>query len=155
MNIAKEVVNKLRSKHYTFSTAESVTGGKLISMITEVPGASKILEQSYVVYSNDAKISVLGVDKTTIDRFGVVSEEVALEMAQHLKAITKADVVITTTGEAGPVKNEIDIALGTVCFGLIIADKKQSFTQIFSGERTEIIESAVNFILQLLLDQLD
>ena len=146
------VVYLLKEKKLTISTAESVTGGKIISQIIEIPGASKITKQSYVVYSNDAKIKVLGIDPDLIDKNGVVSEQIAIEMAQKLKLITGSDIIITTTGEAGPITNEIDIPIGTVCFGLIVNNEIISFTKKFNGDRFEIINQSVTFILNKLYD---
>lgn len=136
------------------STAESVTGGKIISTLIEVPGASNITEQSYVVYSNEAKHQVLGVDNDIIDAFGVVSEEVAIEMARKLKSMTKADIIVTTTGEAGPIPSESGIVVGTVCFGLIIDDREYVNRKIFAGDRIGIMENAVAYILNDLLYKL-
>lgn len=146
-----EVFELLKERKLKISTAESITGGKIISYLIEVSGASKIIEQSYVLYSKKAKIDVLGVENKIIDDFGVVSQEVALEMARNLKVISKADIAISTTGEAGPTLNEEDVAKGTVCFALVYKDKEFTFKKIFSGERMEIIQASVNFILSEVL----
>ncbi len=155
MNINKLVVEKLKQKKFKISTAESVTGGKIISYLIEVPGASNVIEQSYIVYSNKAKEEVLGVDKLTIEKYGVVSVEVALEMAKKTQAISSANVVIATTGEAGPSQYDKDIEIGTVCFGVIINSEEISYKKIFTGERNEIIEKALfeslNYIYSKLL----
>ena len=148
--INEKVVNLLKSNKLSISTAESVTGGKIISQIIEIPGASNITEESYVVYSNNAKIKVLGVDKSCIDKNGVVSEQLALEMAEKLKSITGSDIAISTTGEAGPITNELNISIGTVCFGLIIGKDKYTFTKKFTGDRISIINQSVTFILNQL-----
>ncbi len=150
MLIYRKLVALLAEKNLKMSTAESVSGGKIISSIIEIPGASNITEQSYIVYSNDAKIKVLGLKKETIDTYGVVSEEVALEMARNLKKISNSNIAISTTGEAGPILNDLNIAQGTVCFGLIIDDKEYTYTKVFLGDRLDVIESSVIFILDTL-----
>lgn len=154
MELNKQIVEILLKLKYTISTAESVTGGKLISTLIEVPGASKITEQSFIVYSDAAKMKSLGLDRSLIDRFGVVSEEVALEMARRTKAITRSNVVISTTGEAGPIVNEQGITVGTICYGLIIDDIEYVSTKTFNGDRIYIINSVVMHILNDLLMKL-
>jgi len=84
----------------------------------------------------------------------VVSEEVALEMARRTKDITDSNVVISTTGEAGPIVNEQDIVTGTICFGLIINDEEYTSKKKFAGSRLNIIDSAVTYILKDLLMKL-
>ncbi|XMB71804.1 CinA family protein [Mycoplasmatota bacterium WC30] len=147
MKTSKLLVDLLKEKGLKISTAESITGGKIISSIIEIPGASNITEQSYIVYSNQAKVNVLGVNKELLDAFGVVSEEVALEMARRTKELTQADIVISTTGEAGPNVNDQDIIVGTVCFGLIIDNKEFTHKRVLAGDRIGIIDNATTYIL--------
>ncbi|MCK5732354.1 MAG: CinA family protein [Tenericutes bacterium] len=154
MKINNQIVEILKKKEYKISTAESITGGALISKIIEVPGASNITEQSYIVYSNQAKVKVLGVDMKLIEVFGVVSEEVALDMARKTKILTNSDIVISITGEAGPNLDNESIAIGTVCFGLIVADEEYTYKQIFTGDRVGIINNSVSYILNNLLYKL-
>jgi len=147
MKINEKLMIVLMGKKLKLSAAESVTGGKLISSLIEVPGASKVIDRSFIVYSDNAKTELLGIDPKLIEAFGAVSEEVALEMARKVKAMTNADIVISTTGEAGPNANETDIQIGTVCFGLIIDGQEQVFKKMFAGDRLGIIDNAVIFIL--------
>ena len=119
----------------------------MVSSLIEIPGASKVDDQGYVVYSDSAKYDVLQVDTNLIKGFGVVSEEVALAMARGAKERSKANVVISTTGEAGPNPNEESIVVGTVCFGVIIDDLEFTTTKNFAGDRLGIIENAVTYIL--------
>jgi PncC family amidohydrolase len=149
-----ELVELLKKKGLTISTAESVTGGKLISAIIDIPGASNITEQSYIVYSNRAKVEVLGVRPETIDRFGVVSEEVAIEMARNLKRLTKSNVVVSTTGEAGPSLGSEGVQVGTVCIGIIIDSKEYIYKKFFTEDRIGIIDNAVTFIVNELIFKL-
>jgi len=154
MKINEKIVSILKEKNKKICTVESVTGGKIISFLIEVPGASKVIDRSFVVYSDKAKIDVLGIDPKLIKAFGVVSEEVALEMARKTKQISDADIVISSTGEAGPNSNVTEITIGTVCFGLIIDNQEFVFRKIFAGDRIGIIENAVIFILNDLLYRL-
>ena len=84
------------------STAESCTGGLLSSRLTDISGSSKYTKCNFVTYSNEIKQSLLGVSEDTLEKFGAVSKECAAEMALGLHSKTNADVVICTTGIAGP-----------------------------------------------------
>ncbi|MBI9009590.1 MAG: CinA family protein [Tenericutes bacterium] len=142
-----ELVELLKLRQLKIATAESITGGKLISTLIEVPGASKITEQNYIVYSNLAKINVLNVSKETIVGFGVVSKEVALDMARNLQRMTKANISVSTTGEAGPTTSSEHTKIGTVCIAIIINSKEFLFEKHFQGDRVEIINKTVTFII--------
>ncbi len=100
------VVRLLREKHLTLASAESCTGGQFAASITDVPGASNVIGASYVTYSSAAKVSILGVSQETIDRCGVVSAEVAKEMADGARRLSGADIGISVTGFAGPDADE-------------------------------------------------
>ena len=154
MDVYKSLVRLLIEKQLKISTAESITGGKIISSIIQIPGASNITEMSYIVYSNNAKIKALGVSKKTIDKYGIVSKETALEMARRTKQLTKSNVVISTTGEAGPVVNDNNVNIGTVCFGLIINDKEYTYLEKFSGDRLDIIDDSSKFIINKLISKI-
>lgn len=97
-----DVVKKLIGMKLSVVTAESITGGLIAKTITDVPGSSSIFKKGFIVYSNEAKIELLNVRKDTIDTYGVVSNEVANEMALNLYKMTSSDICIATTGNAGP-----------------------------------------------------
>ena len=79
---AQKILRILEEKKLKITIAESCTGGLLSALLTEIPGASKVLERGFVTYSNQAKIDLLGVKKETLKNFGAVSAETAEEMAQ-------------------------------------------------------------------------
>ena len=99
---AKSVIEKLKSRGETVSVAESLTGGGLGHALTQVPGASEVFIGGVIAYTADVKINILGVAKATIDQHTVVSEEVALEMAQGAIEKLGTTWAIATTGIAGP-----------------------------------------------------
>ena len=99
---AKSVIEKLKSRGETVSVAESLTGGGLGHALTQVPGASEVFIGGVIAYTADVKINILGVAKATIDQHTVVSEEVALEMAQGAIAKLGTTWATATTGFAGP-----------------------------------------------------
>ena len=97
-----ELLAACRQRNLRLTTAESCTGGLVASALTAVAGSSAVFERGFVTYSNEAKIEILGVPKTMIDRHGAVSEAVARAMAEGAIAHSRADLAISITGVAGP-----------------------------------------------------
>ena len=133
-----ELVNKLKEKNLTIGSVESMTGGLFASTITSVPGASKVFKGSIVSYSPLIKENVVGVNKETIDRYGVVSKEVAYEMVDKGQKLLDVDICVAVTGNAGPTAEPGEEGVGCVYYG--IAFKKKIFItkKVFSGSRDEI-----------------
>ncbi len=148
------VVNLLRQEHQILSIAESCTGGLVASRITKVDGASNCFYESFVTYSNEAKMKYLNVSEETLKQFGAVSEETALEMASNLKQNTKADITISITGIAGPTGGTLDKPVGLVYFGLAYKDKVISKKRIFNGSREIIQFRASQFALDMIRKEL-
>jgi len=115
--MTKKLVDLLIDKKLHISFAESLTGGLCASKVISIPDASKVLGESYVTYSNEAKIKILGVKEETINKYSVVSSEVAYEMARGLNNISKSDLCVSLTGLAGPLGDDIH-EVGTVFIGL-------------------------------------
>ena len=140
-----DIIKNLIERKLTIATAESITGGLVAKMITDVPSSSKILKESFVVYSNEAKVNILGVDKSLIDKFGVVSKEVAKDMAIKLKMLTGKDICISTTGNAGPTVCD-DKPVGRVYVGIDYLDEVKVIELNLSGERMTIREKVAEII---------
>lgn len=144
--IASSVVKRLANKKATLSVAESITGGGLAAVITEVAGSSKVFLGGVIAYADEIKINQLDVDAKTLKKFTAVSEEVAKEMAIGVRKKFNSDYAIATTGVAGPGKAYGQKA-GTVW--VAIASKKEVFAiaLALSGSRDLIrhatIESAL------------
>ncbi|WML52597.1 CinA family protein [Neobacillus sp. PS3-12] len=102
MNMEENLVTLLMNKGYHISFAESCTGGKACAQIINVPNASKVLNCSFITYSNESKIQFLHVNPKTIEEYGAVSEEVALEMASGALKAAKTEIGVGITGIAGP-----------------------------------------------------
>ena len=139
----EELVDLLRRKNMTISMAESCTGGLLAACIVSVADASKVFNQSFVTYTKEAKMKYAHVNKETIDKYSIVSEEVALEMAKGVQKESNSNVGIGITGYAGPSGYNV----GLVCFGLAINDEAYSYEMWFSGSRNEIRAQAVEYIV--------
>ncbi|MGI9423273.1 MAG: CinA family protein [Hyphomicrobiaceae bacterium] len=111
---AERLLEMLRDQSLMVATAESCTGGLIAALLTEIPGSSDVVERGFVTYSNEAKISCLGVHADTLAQHGAVSEEVALAMAEGAIAHSNADVAVSVTGIAGPGGNTETKPVGLV-----------------------------------------
>ena len=149
-SVEEVLVKRLMDKNLTISFAESITGGLLAASITDVAGSSKILSSSYVTYSNDSKIKNLGVRKETLDKYGAISEQTALEMACGLKNKTNSSVCVSTTGEAGPEPSETDIGNVFICI-YYSEDNYQLKHFYFPGNRERVRNRTVSQVLSNLL----
>ena len=120
------------------AVAESCTGGLLSSRITDIRGSSDYFVGSIVSYSNETKTNVLNVNPETIEKYGAVSEQTALEMAVNVKNILKSDIGISITGIAGPDGGCEEKPVGLVYIGY--SDSKQTFAvrNQFPGKRERI-----------------
>ncbi len=116
---------KLIERNLTISSAESCTGGLFARTMTDIPGISAVFDRGFVTYSNDAKMAELGVKKETLDQFGAVSQETAIEMAQGLKAKTGSRICISVTGIAGPGGGTEEKPVGLVYVCVIFDDKME------------------------------
>lgn len=141
------------SHNVSIATAESCTGGGLAEVITRIAGSSQWFDRAFVTYSNDAKLDMLDVREHTLEEFGAVSEQTAKEMALGALSQSRADVVVSITGIAGPTGGTKDKPVGTVCFAW--ADR-QEYTQTtsirFSGDRQSIRKQACLMAMQGLIE---
>ncbi len=154
------VVSKLIKRGSMIAFAESCTGGLLPARIINVADASKVIGESVVTYSNEAKIKYARVKAETIRDYNVVSEEVAAEMAAGIAETAGVDVAASTTGYAGPSGgavqtlpdgSTVEIPMGTVCFGFRVDGKVTTFTKHYEGmSRNEVREAATLFVLETL-----
>ena len=102
----EKISKTLLREAFQISSAESCTGGLVSSRLTDISGSSAYIKANFVTYSNEAKHRILNVSEETLNTHGAVSEECAREMAQGLLQLTKSDIVICTTGVAGPTGSE-------------------------------------------------
>lgn len=140
----EEAVVALLSKNgLSLTTAESCTGGLVSGTIVNVAGASEVFKGGYVTYSNKLKKNVIGVKKSTLEKYGAVSEQVAEEMAKGALEEAKADVAIATTGIAGPGGGSPEKPVGLVYIGCAVKNKVYVEKYNFSGNRNKVRQSAV------------
>jgi len=147
ISIEDIVCKLLLEKNLTISTAESCTGGLVSATLINYPGVSSVFMEGCVAYSNEAKINRLGVKKETLDKFGAVSEETAIEMAEGIAKNFKTNIGLSTTGIAGPGGGSNEKPVGLVYIGIYINGKTIVKKFIFEGNRQEIRLKATNSIL--------
>jgi nicotinamide-nucleotide amidase len=144
------VVEAARQRRGTLSVAESCTGGRLAALITEVPGASEVFERGYVVYADDAKIDLLGVDGSLLRRHGAVSREAAEAMLRGLLERSGCRWGVAVTGIAGPGGGHPDKPVGTVWLAAGGAGGTWVVCRSFPGSRPRVQEAAACSGLDLL-----
>lgn len=148
MENAEKLVNLLIEKKLHITTAESCTGGMVASRIVDVANASKVFNIAYVTYANEAKEKYLNVDSKTIEKYGVVSEEVTKQMALGALKEANADISIVTSGIAGPTGGTEYKPVGMVCFGVGIKDNVYTSTKYFGNiGRNKVRSMATEYII--------
>ncbi|HWF05168.1 MAG TPA: CinA family protein [Candidatus Angelobacter sp.] len=155
--LAENLGEQLKKKGWRLVTAESCTGGGLSYAITDIAGASQWFDRGFITYSNIAKEELLGVKTETLKTFGSVSEETAREMAEGAlyHNHSQAHISIAITGIAGPDGGSAEKPVGTVwiaCAGKSLPTMASHY--IFSGNRKEVRQQAIEIALKMLQDQL-
>ncbi len=151
----EEVVARLIDRGWHIAFAESCTGGLTTARLVGVPDASRVLNASYITYANEAKVSLLGVSQATIDEVGVVSEEVAREMAVGAARAAGAEVGVGITGIAGPGGGTDTKPVGMVSFGFYVNGTTHTVTRFFGAlGRNYVREASVGFVYDTLVSLL-
>lgn len=145
--LEEALVSLLKENNMTITTVESCTGGMLASQIINVSGASSVMNEGFITYANEAKETYAQVSKETLDKFGAVSYQVALEMAQGVAKKTGANVAISITGIAGPDGGTKEKPVGLVYIGCYVNDKTEYMECRFAGNRLKIRENSVKAAL--------
>ncbi|MAF68057.1 MAG: damage-inducible protein CinA [Micavibrio sp.] len=151
MALTQTLFDKLIAQGVILTTAESCTGGLIASQITSFAGSSAIFDRGFVTYSNQSKIAMLDVDAQTIENFGAVSEQTAMEMAEGALKNSMATLSVSVTGIAGPDGGTADKPIGTVCIGLGragLTTKTHRF--LFEGDREAVRTQTVAKAFELI-----
>ncbi len=154
VTLEKAVVDLLLANHLTISTAESCTGGLLAARLINVSGVSEVFKSGYITYSNKAKRKIIGVKKTTLQKYGAVSEAVAKEMAKGCALFSKADVAVSITGIAGPDGGSLEKPVGLVYIACSVCGRVSVKECHFKGNRAKIRESSVSAALSLMRESI-
>ena len=156
MTKAEKLVSLLAERGWHISFAESCTGGLAAAGIVDVASASSVFNASFVTYANEAKIRYVGVSPETISLHGVVSKEVAGEMAKGVAIETESEVGVGISGIAGPTGGTDKKPVGMVCFGFCIDGEVFTATRLFGDiGRGEVRKASVDFVYDTLLEKLD
>lgn len=141
---------QLKGLGWQLSLAESCTGGLIAHRLTNVPGSSEYFWGGVVVYSNDAKRSLLNVSAETLERFGAVSEQTVTEMARGVQELSGSQTAIAVSGIAGPSGGSPQKPVGTVWIGIAVLDQVSAHSYRFFGEREQIKSQCAETALWLL-----
>ena len=139
-------------KGLTLSLAESCTGGSIASRITDLPGSSEYFLGSAVTYSNEAKMSILGVDANTISKHGAVSRETSVEMALGASKAFGSDYAASITGIAGPDGGSKEKPVGTVWMTVTDGTRCVSSVSHFKEDRMDIRSQSVDTLIDMIID---
>ena len=142
MSLNKKIISRLKQKKIKLAVAESCTGGMLASKITSISGASKVFGLGLVTYSNQAKISVLKVNKSIIQKYGAVSSQCCEAMVKNLAKISKAQINVSVTGIAGPNGGTKTKPIGLVYIGVKNKNKILITKNIFKQKSRKAIQNA-------------
>ena len=149
VSLEASVLELLKERDLTLTTAESLTGGLLAAKFTAVPGASDVFKQGFVTYCNRAKRKLLDVKKTTLKEYGAVSDRTAKEMAKNGVFATGADACVSLTGLAGPAAEE-GKPVGLVYIACCYKNRTVVREYHFKGNRNQIREQSATQALLLL-----
>lgn len=153
--LTQKVVKECEKQKRILAVAESCTGGMLSSYITSISGSSNIFDRGFITYSNNAKIDLINVKKKTIEKFGAVSKETAIEMAEGTIKNSSSSLAIAITGVAGPGGGTSVNPVGNVYIAIMIDDRNDVKKFNFPNKGREFIRKAsVYEALQLLHNKL-
>jgi nicotinamide-nucleotide amidase len=153
-SLMEELVNLLKEKNMTISAAESLTGGMFQQGLTSFTGASSIIKGGVVCYTNEVKHNILNVKQETIEKYGVVSEECARELAENVSSLISTDIGISFTGVAGPGELE-GKPVGTVYIGIALKGRPTIVEKLVLGgnrkaNRTRTVKYGCYHLIKLL-----
>lgn len=155
INKASQVTEDLKRRNLKISFAESCTGGLLSALFTEISGVSQVLDRSFVSYSDEAKVEMLGVNEEFLVKYGAVSSQTANAMAIGAINNSRADLSVSITGIAGPSGGSKEKPVGLVYIGLAKKGENEIKTSYrkfnFSGDRADVRKRVLSEALDLLI----
>lgn len=151
-SLVEELILLLKEKSMMLVTVESCTAGLIGAAITDVSGSSAVYEGGFITYANEAKMLMVGVKPETLEAYGAVSEETALEMVQGALEHSAAHVGVSVTGIAGPNGGSKEKPVGLVYIAVNAKTcKPKAFKHNFEGDRTTIRQQTVEAALEHLI----
>jgi nicotinamide-nucleotide amidase len=146
------VHKKLSESKQSIAFAESCTGGRLVSDLAQIAGASAFLKGGIVAYDTSIKIDVLKVEKSLIDEFSVVHEKVAEAMAKNIRKLMNSDIGVATTGNAGPSKGDSEAEVGTCIVAIATENIVKSYRFLHGQPREKAVNRTISKVFELLLN---
>lgn len=153
-SLEHSIISLCSQHNFKLSVAESCTGGLISQLLTQVPGASKVIDINLVTYSNEAKSQWLNVDKNTLETYGAVSSEVVIEMASQARKLTHSTFAISVSGIAGPTGGTQEKPVGTVYFGVSSPSATKAHHKWFNGTRQHVQRRSAYTALVYLYDEI-
>ena len=148
-NLIQHVADTLLDRKLQLTTAESCTGGWLAKCCTDLTGSSAWFDRGFIPYTNEAKQDLLSVSSTTLEKYGAVSIQTAIEMAEGALKNSQGSISVAITGIAGPTGGTKIKPVGTVCFAFSIKNNPTISAQyLFNGDRKMIRRQAVTTALE-------
>lgn len=154
-NLLNKVFALLQKHKLTVATAESCTGGLIAHTITNISGSSEYFDRGIISYSNKSKMELLDVAEDLLIKHGAVSPEVAEEMVNNIRAKSKVDIGIATTGIAGPTGGTKNKPVGLIYIAVSTKEGTKVERFLFSGDRIQNKEDACNAALKMLIDVIE
>jgi len=155
--IAEALIHKLKEKSITLALAESCTAGLVSALLADTPGASEVLWGSFVTYTKEAKVSMLGIEEKIPETYGLVSKECACAMAEGALKKSTAGIAASVTGLAGPSGDGSNVNVGTVWTAAALRTAAVKRTgeitakeHHFTGSRNEVRIKAAIAALEML-----
>ena len=153
--LARQVIKTAQDAQWMISTVESCTGGMIFASLTDIAGASAVLDRAFVTYSNQAKQEMVGVSTDTLEAYGAVSQQCAAAMAEGGIAKSAADISLSVTGVAGPGGGTIEKPVGLVWMSIATKDGVQITRRFdFTGDRQAVRNQAAEAGTTLILEAL-
>jgi len=150
--LPKKIAAFLIKTNRSLALAESCSGGLISHRITQVPGSSRFFLGAVVAYSNHLKSTLINVNEKSLKKFGAVSEQVAIEMAEGIKNISGSDFACAVTGIAGPGGGSSEKPLGLVYIAFMSKKENNCFKFNFTGSREDIKLKTSNEALNIIFD---
>ncbi len=155
VKLAEELGAALKARGLMLALAESCTGGMVAEAVTSIAGSSAWFDRGFVTYSNQAKVDMLNVLPKSLEKYGAVSEQVAIEMAEGALKNSLAQITGSITGIAGPDGGSAEKPVGTVCFAWAETNKPILVTtKHFDGNRETIRQQAAITLIAGLIERL-
>jgi PncC family amidohydrolase len=152
--IAENILARLKENDLNLSSAESCSGGGIAKALTDVPGCSESFAGGVIAYSNDIKCRLIGVNYKTLEKFGAVSKETVIEMADNTSDIFDTDFCIVSSGVAGPSGGTMKKPVGTVWLAVATPENVITLECFFTGNRESIREQTITEGLKFLNEEI-